>query len=137
MPSYSQPIAYDRQVYLDQDGKTVSNSEFEPIGGAGLTTSDLGEPGDYIVIASLILSASLPLTTLVIRALVDGTPITPMGRTLLIKTSNNDIGYTILGRVEALGPGVTVMFEWKTDKGVVTLSEISFVADGLPGSRIV
>lgn len=130
-------IPHDRQAVIDQTAHTTSSLVFVDLPNATLTTKDLGEKGNYLLLFAIIISASVANTTASFRITVDGNPLTPMGRTLVIKTNNADIGVTFTGFGDDVPAGSVLQVEWKTDKGTLTLAEFNFVVDGVEESVVL
>ncbi len=137
MPFEREPIFHDRQFVADQTTQTTTSLVFVDITGATLTTKDLGQEGNYETIFTLVIQATQANTLASFRILVNGNPISPMARTLLIKTNNADLGVTFAAFAEDLVVGDVLQVQWKTDKGTITLSEFTLLIDGIPEIRIV
>jgi len=129
--------SHDRQTVADQNTQvTTLIDTFEDITNATLTTKNLGQRGNYSFFFSIVAQASAANTMATFQLLINGTP-EGAPRTLSIKTNNQDIGTTILGLLEGVTGGDVLQAQWKTDKGVLTMSEFNILIDGIPAARLV
>ena len=136
MPFNREPIFHDRHCIVDQTDQFTSSATFSDITNATFTTGDLGSPINYLVNFTVLISASSANTTVTFRVLANGSAVST-DRILFIKTSNQDLGFTIVSCPEDLDAGVDLQLQWATDKGTVTLSEFGLVADGIPSIRVI
>jgi len=130
-----EPTFHDRQCKRDEVAQFTSSGIFEDITGALFTTNDLGQPAMYLIWFPILLSSSLNNTIASFQILVDGSPIS-MGNVFL-KAKDFDVGYTLSACLEAEEAGLDLQVQWATDKGALTLSEYSFMIDGVPSSRVI
>ncbi len=137
MPFEREPIFHDRQFTASAGSQTTSSPTFVDITGATLTTKDLSQESNYSLMFSFIVSPSVANTTATFRLLVDGVPFSPMGKSLLLKTNNADVSDTFLGFITGISAGEIIKFQWQTDIGVLTLSDFSFLIDGIPDARVI
>ena len=136
MEDLREPIFHDRQAVIDQSGTMTSSASFVDIPGATITTVELGQPATYLIWFSVLLSPSVAITLASFRVLVDGVPVAPMARTISLKTVNQDVGFTFMGKFEMEGSKV-IQGQWMTDKGTLTMVEFNIALDGIPSVRVI
>jgi len=128
--------SHDRQLVVDQTAHTTSSSTFEDLPNATFTAKDLNQISNYLGSFSILISPDTANTTVSFRITINGSPV-GIEREVLLRTNNADVGFTFLGDFTGVVEGDVIQAQWKTDKGVATMSEFNFVIDGIPEARIV
>lgn len=125
---------HDRQCVIDENTQSTASTTFVDVTDATLTTTDLGSTGTYLLWFSVLLQSSLNNTEASFRLVEDGSPV-GMERHIILRIKEQDVGYTILGCIEA-EDGVVMKLQWKTDIGTITLQEFNIIVDGIPKIRV-
>ncbi len=127
----------DRQFVSNQIPQNTSSGTFVDVTGATLTTKNLRQDGNYLILLPVSVSASVANTTAQFRILVNGSPISGMPRNLVLKTSNTDVGFTFAVFTDGITDGDVFQVQWLTDKGTLTLNEFDFLMDGIAEELVV
>lgn len=135
MPFFSESIFHDRQ-FTKTDLQSTSSSSFVDLIGASFTTTEIAPPSVYMITASILMSASLNNTIGTFRLLLDGFPVGDEDE-LILRFKDQAVGYTFLADLPDVSPGQVIQFQYKTDQGILTISENRNTIDGIPASRII
>lgn len=96
----------------------------------------LNQPADYESVSGMILSVSVANTVVSFQLVINGTPAGSI-RTARIKTNSTDKNYTFFGDTSDFSAGDEVTGRWMTDKGTVTMEELTIKLHGIACSRLV
>lgn len=131
------PTLHDRQAAFSVSDQTTSSATFVDITGASLTACGLDVPGTYNGWFTFIVAASAANTIASFRITINGTPFEPIGRQLIIKTSNQDMAVTFLLLITDIVCDDVIQMQWATDKGILTMEEFDMLFDGIRNDRVV
>lgn len=136
MPSYTEDTYHDRQA----TGSTASQDTtlidtYEDITGAALTTKEIAEIGNYTAFIGILLSASLNNTIANVEIIEDGVSLGD--NDIILRFAGVDVGYPVFFLLPNVICCKEMKLRIKTDKGVVTISEFSFLIDGVPSTRVI
>ena len=137
MPSFQEATFHDRQGVISEDENSTSSSVHVDLPGASITTKSLAIEGCYIAAFSLLIRSSLNNTTANFIILVDDVPVNVDGVSIKLKTKDLDVGYSLNAVLKNIPMGAILKIQYKTNIGVITVSEFNAVIDGVPQSRVV
>ena len=137
MPIYQEVTFHDRQCMSSEAINSTTSTTYVDLPLATITTKSLAQLGDYTVMFSTLLEASLNNTTANFRVLIDGVPVDVNGTNIVLKIKELDVGYSVNCVAENVPEGAIIKVEYKTDKGTLTVEEFNLLIDGIPQSRVV
>lgn len=136
MPIYTEDTYHDRQntgSTTPQDTTLIDT--YEDIIGSELTTKEIAEIGNYTASVGILLSASLNNTIANVEIIEDGVSLGD--NDIILRFAGVDVGYPVFFLLPSVICCKEMKLRVKTDKGVVTISEFSFLIDGIPATRVI
>lgn len=137
MPIYQEATFHDRQCMSSEAPSDTALTTYVDLPGADIVTKSLSQLGDYVILFSALMSASLNNTTANFRVLIDGVPVEVDGSNVRLKVKDLDISYSVNCVAESVPENAEIKVEYKTDLGTLTVEEFNLLVDGVPQSRVV
>lgn len=137
MPIYQEATFHDRQSVSSTVSSSTSSTTHVDLPGATLTTKQLGQPGNYLLLLSLLVSSTSNNTIANFRLVVNGVAPNPAGSDIILRVKDLDVGYALHLTAPDVSDQAVLKVQYKTDIGTITVSEYHTSIDGVPCSRVV
>ncbi len=132
-----EPIFHDRQNIALPGPIITSSITFVPIPNAVITTKDLGGDGIYLGWLSLNIQHSNNNSTVTFQPVINGVNMQERVVNFGPGSAGDPRGRTFIAQSDAVPPGSTILFKWKTSGGTAQINELRMMVDGIPEIRML